>query len=142
MLVTIRASVNDGYAFIGWYKEDELVTKELSYAFNVPVTDVEYEARYVEYSLILTKNIDKVGSVSFEGYKIIGKEITITASNVSDKYLIWYFNDVPTYLGNSYTFNMLNVDLVIKLMTVDSLESIGYTKNENKIYFGKYPPKL
>ena len=35
-----------GYSFSGWYKDDELITKEYDYTFSAPAEDITYEARY------------------------------------------------------------------------------------------------
>ena len=42
-------------------------------------------------------------------------KISIVATNASNKYLIWHFNDVQVYFGDSYSFNMPANTLIIKL---------------------------
>ena len=44
--VTINAQVNQGYEFLGWFDGNTELTKNTSYTFNMPATNVTYEARY------------------------------------------------------------------------------------------------
>ncbi len=44
--ITITASTNDGYTFVGWYNGQTLITNQIDYTFNMPEEDVTYTAKW------------------------------------------------------------------------------------------------
>ena len=44
--VTITATTNPGYTFIGWYNGEDLVSSLATYTFNMPASDLSYEAKW------------------------------------------------------------------------------------------------
>ena len=44
--ITLTSSSNLGYTFLGWYLEDELLTEDSVYEFNVPAKDITLTAKY------------------------------------------------------------------------------------------------
>ena len=104
--VTIEATTNQGYTFVGWYNGNTLLTKELSYIFNMPSENVTYEARWIKVTLI--QNISAGGNVSSltSKYKV-GDEVSITATtNQGYTFIGWYSGDVLLTQELTYTFNM------------------------------------
>ena len=45
--ITITATVNPGYTFVGWYDSDGEVSKRIAYTFNMLRKKLSYEARFV-----------------------------------------------------------------------------------------------
>ena len=45
--ITIRATTNPGYTFIGWYDGNNELTKDSSYSFDMPCNNLSYTARWV-----------------------------------------------------------------------------------------------
>ena len=79
--VTITASTNIGYTFIGWYDGDTKLTDELSYTFTMTAENKTYTAKWIQCPVTLTKNIAEAGSVSgVGGATAVGKSATITAT--------------------------------------------------------------
>ncbi|MCD8041188.1 MAG: leucine-rich repeat protein [Clostridia bacterium] len=109
--VTITATTNNGYTWVGWYDENnELVTTELSYTFEMPAEDVVYTAKWTYYTLTTAANDSEAGSVTeYSEAKItVGNTVTITATtNSGYTWVGWYDENnelVTTEL--SYTFEM------------------------------------
>ena len=60
--VTITASTNTGYIWLGWYDGDELLANELSYTFEMPDHDVSYIAKWKYYTVTVEKNNSSAGT--------------------------------------------------------------------------------
>ena len=107
--VTIEATCNEEYAFIGWYLNDELVTDNLKYTFTMENNDYVYEARYVEVVVELTKNIEEAGNLSISKNLVLGKEATITATvNYGYIFIGWYKNSELVASTLDYEFVLQN----------------------------------
>ncbi len=52
--VTLTATVNEGYNFVGWFINDTCVETALEYTFTMGKENVEIEARYIYYRLTTT----------------------------------------------------------------------------------------
>ena len=101
--VTIEATTSEGYAFIGWYLNNELVSDELKYTFTMENSNYVYEARYVEVVVELTKNIDEAGNVSISSNLRLNKTATITATiNYGYIFIGWYKNDTLVSSESSF----------------------------------------
>jgi len=122
--VTLTATVNDGYNFVGWYVNDTLVSTDLEYSFTMGKEDITAQAIYNYYTLFTSAKYDDYGHMSFEnsdifineiynGDKIsIGETITVTANDVTG----WTFVGWRTYEAilstqKTYTFNMTSSNL-------------------------------
>ena len=138
----IEVKPNDGYTFDGWFNGDNQISELEAFDYTVLASDVSFEARFTPTKNTFTidnqTNLDVYCSVDGDEYDT-GTKITISVNNTTSKYLVWYFNDEFEYFGNSYTFNMPEYSIVIKLILSDKLENMVYTRNDNKIYFGTYP---
>lgn len=133
---TITATTNEGYTFIGWYEGDTLYTNDLS--FTLTITEPKtFEARYSvnKYTITLDNQASDVtisGITSGSKYEY-GTQITLTATNNSGLYVKWQVNGVIKHYGNEYTFAVPSKEVTITTTTTP------YTREDNKIYFGKYP---
>ena len=138
----IEVKPNDGYTFDGWFNGENQISELEAFDYKVLASDVSFEARFTPTKNTFTienqTDLDIYCSVDGDEYDT-GTEITISVNNTTSKYLVWYFNDEFEYFGNSYTFNMPEYSIVIKLILSDKLENMVYTRNDNKIYFGTYP---
>ncbi len=111
---TIRATIESGYTWLGWYDGATLLTDGTSYSFIMPAENLTYTAKYKSCPVHIEKNIQEAGSiVGFNG-TIIGSQETIRANtNQGYTWLGWY--DGETLLSNetSYTFTMLDNERTI-----------------------------
>ena len=99
---------NSGYTFAGWYKDGELVSRDLDYNFTMLSENVVLTAKWIECPVTLEKNMDEAGSVSgLESPVVVGENVTITAStNNGYTWLGWYAGDSLLTSEPSYTFAM------------------------------------
>ena len=99
---------NSGYTFAGWYKDGELISRDLDYNFTMLPENVVLTAKWIECPVALEKNMDEAGSVSgLESPVVVGEDVTITAStNNGYTWLGWYAGDSLLTSEPSYTFAM------------------------------------
>ena len=143
--VTIKITPKDGYKYLGLYKDNSLVTDKAEYSFKMPAGNVSYVAKLeiITYELEienLAEGVQLSGTTAENKYPY-NTSITLTASNIPDGYLITWQNakgDVET--GTSFTFNMPaeNTKIIVNKIK----PSTQYVRDENVIYFGKYPQTL
>ena len=92
-VVTLEATENDGYTFLGWYIGDKLVSQDSSITFTMPTRDVMYTAKFRAYKLTTQSNIEGAGSFTqfTEAFKTAGKSIRLEASqNSGYTFVGWY----------------------------------------------------
>ncbi len=139
--VDISFTINPGYTFVGWYINNELYTNFSSFEYNVD-SSIEFEAVFESnlYKLTISNpnNLDYSGVISGNEY-LYNANLTISTTDTTSKYIVWYVDDEFKYYGLSYSFVMPNKDITVRLMKTDTLENLLYTKEDNKIYFGTYP---
>ena len=104
--ITVTATTNQGYVWLGWYNGNELLTKEFSYKFVMFASNTTYTAKWSK--VMLESNDDSAGSVScLEGKYLPGDEETVTATtNNGYVWLGWYDGEQLLTKELSYTFQM------------------------------------
>lgn len=107
-VIRFRVVTNSGYTFAGWYKDGELISRDLDYNFTMLPENVVLTAKWIECPVTLEKNMDEAGSVSgLESPVVVGENVTITAStNNGYTWLGWYAGDSLLTSEPSYTFAM------------------------------------
>ena len=113
--VTLTATINDGYTWLGWYSGDTKVSEgtSLSYTFTMGEENKTYTAKWTYYTITTSTNLSAGGSYTrYTNYKVsAGEEKTITATtNVGYTWLGWYDGEAKVSEGTSqtYTFTMGN----------------------------------
>ena len=105
--VTVTATTNNGYTWVGWYNGETLLSTELSYKFNMPSETVTYRAAWIACPVILDKNISDAGTVSGVDKTIVGAQTTITATtNNGYTWVGWYNGGTLLTNEQSYSFTM------------------------------------
>ena len=109
--VTITATTNPGYTWLGWYDGDTKVSEgtSLTYTFTMPAENKTYTAKWIECPVVLEKNIVEAGMVRYvEDTTIIGTETTIIATtNSGYTWLGWYDGDTKVSEGTSLTYTFI-----------------------------------
>ena len=106
--VTLTATTNTGYSFLGWFDGETLLSEEADYTFVV-IADRVLTAKWKvnRYSVTIDKNISEAGSVSGDGEYDFGTSVMATAqSNTGYTFIGWYRGDVLVSESKSYTFTM------------------------------------
>lgn len=135
--VTIIATPNQGYKFVGWYQGGSLVSSNSSYTFSVGNEDVSYVAHfaYNSYNFIVEPETLDKGAVSDScgNYDYLS-QITIEAhSNNGYSFAGWYQNSSLISVDNPYTFSMPSYDLVyIAKFSTNSYE-LSLSKNDSDL---------
>ena len=112
--VTVQATSNTGYTFLGWYSNDSLLSSSESYTFTVSGNKT-LEARWKisNYTVVINKNISSAGSVSGDGTYDHGTPVTVTATTEEGyNFLGWYANEDLLSSSESYTFTVLGDETI------------------------------
>lgn len=110
---TFLATPNDGYTFVGWFRDDDtLLTEDTTFLFDIEM-DRTYTAKFEK---ALTANIAPEPAIggtveqSGSGTYVNGQEVTLTASpNEGYQFLGWYDASSltePVETNQIFTFNM------------------------------------
>ena len=136
--VTISATTNDQYSFLGWYDgSDNLISDDINYTFEMPYGNVIYYAKYKNIVVDISKNIDEAGTVSITENLEYGKEAKVTAT-VKYGYIFtgWYDSNGEKLTGEvEYTFivgdsNIYEAKYIINLINISlSLDEAGSISN-------------
>ena len=128
--VDLYARVNDGYIFVGWYNEGQLLSNEIDYKYMLWDEDFTIEARfqYVSYNLMVFSNDSNLGQVMIRkgnsqtfydqesSQKYYKESITIAAYSKGDtRFLGWYNENNELVSTNAvYTFDMVSRDYTLE----------------------------
>lgn len=132
--VTLAATVNDGYNFVGWYVGDACVSTSLEYSFTMGKADMSVKAKYVYYILdTCAKKYDYAGYLNkprihyefdssalhvspiYENKKMsVGTEITVTATDIEGHtFVCWRTYDSILCQDKTYSFEMVASDMYL-----------------------------
>lgn len=112
--VTISATPNEGFEFIGWYQGSTLKSSELVYTFTMPYNALSLEARFVtQYNVDISSFDETLGTVSGGGAHGYTTSVTITATPTwGNVFVAWYDDNYNIVSENaSYTFTMPKYDV-------------------------------
>mgnify|MGYP004659646383 FL=1 len=103
--VTITATANAGYAFLGWYDGETELTKELTYTFYISNESKSYTAKFgYAFGTVTVINNINGGKVTIKG---LGWEVTLTAETYAGYIFVgWYDGDTKISEGLSYTLEI------------------------------------
>ena len=108
--ITLTATTNNGYTWLGWYDGETKVSEgtSLTYTFTMGEESKTYTAKW--YKINLSRNDTSAGTIStLNGKYVVGDEATITATtNAGYTWLGWYDGEIKVSEGTSltYTFTM------------------------------------
>lgn len=113
--ITITATPNKGYKFVGWYDGDTLVSNDASYSFVIGNDDIAYSARltYESYNLVVTSEDETKGTVSGAGsYNYLDNVAIEAAANEGYTFAGWYDGETLVSTNNPYEFTMPYNDVI------------------------------
>ena len=139
-VVSLVATIAEGYAFDGWFIDDELVSETLSYSFSMPEENVTLEARchIIRYKVAVVTDYGITISGLLESYAT-EDEVSLSAT-VGEGLTFggWYIDGELLTSELTCTFKMKKSDLTIEVRlnmprhTVTVEESIGCEVDELK----------
>ena len=123
--VTVRATVNDGYNFEGWYIKDVCVSEDFTYSFTMKNKDVELEAKFSSYTVTAYSDSNLEGTIGtytqLDEKKVsAGDSITLIARAAQgcnfEGWYVWvdYRNSFCVSEDVEYTFEMGKEDIRIE----------------------------
>ena len=147
--VTINATPNQGYRFVGWYDGEALVSTQPSYSFTIGNEDISYVARftYETYNFVVESESLVKGLVSnSSGQYDYLSDVTIEATpNTGYSFRGWYEGNDLVSTDNPYTFAMpyANKTYTAKftanpydLTLVNANEELGSVTGEGTYLYG------
>ena len=129
--VTVIATTNEGYTFLGWYENGSMVSSNVSYTFTA-ASNKSFEARWQinNHTVSTTQNLSAAGTVSGGGNYDYGTSITVTATtNKGYTFQGWYEDGVEVSLNASYTFVLSDGDKTLEARWKADILSISLTTN-------------
>ena len=142
--VTLEASPQTGYCFIGWYNGDTLVSSSSTYTFNID-SDLTLTAKWAKTFILSTVNEDtNCGTITTFTNQTFNEndEVTLEASPQTGYCFIgWYNGDTLVSTSPTFKFN-INADLTLTAkwatsctLTTVSEDNHGYvTPYSNKSF--------
>ena len=130
--VTVNATTNAGYTFLGWYEDGFKVSSKASYTFTLSVSNKTLEARWQinNYSVSVAQNLSAAGTVSGNGDYAYGSTVTLEAiTNAGYTFLGWYENGSEVSSNTSYTFTLSANNKTLEARWQINNYSISLTKN-------------
>lgn len=153
---SIKATINDGYVFIGWFNGETLLTRETTYDFTMPSESATYTAKWCKISV--EKNISEAGTVGMYGdYSYFGGNATLKATKSTGyAFLGWFDGETKLTDDLTYSFTVTDEDKVYtakyELCENHTFENCmctkcgtrvhmsgDYCRHDNIAYFGSYP---
>lgn len=112
--VTLTATTNTGYKFVGFYEGTELLSDEANYSFPMPAKELAIVAvwEYDTYTVSVQNDNSNYGSISGDGTYAYKSNVTLTATpNTGYSFKGWYLNDALKSNSATYSFEMPNNDI-------------------------------
>ena len=114
--VNIKAAPYLGYEFTGWYDGDRLVSKQSSYTFSLPASDVNYTAKFA----VKDEMSNFAFTSAFDACTITGiKDKTVTDITI------------PDYVTSIGSYAFYGCSSLTSITIPDSVTSIGYSAFED-----------
>ena len=130
--VSVTATTETGYTFIGWYNGEEKVADTLTYEFTMPAEDVTYSAKWIVCPVMLESNIPTAGSISMADTTVSGEVATVTAmTNLGYNFLGWYNGEEKLSDTLVYEFIMPtdSVTYTAKWEISEEMEAFSFTSS-------------
>ena len=134
--IVLKATVNEGYVFEGWYVEDECVSTELECEYIVSIHDADIEARYSFFSLTVTSNLSQMGAAGthtqMRNQKVVPGTAVELVATVNEGYNFdgWYIDDRCVSRNLSFTYTMDRFDAEIcAVYSTNTLTTLGASAN-------------
>ena len=129
--VTIKATANDNYVFLGWYNGTQLVSDQDEYEVTLD-SDLVLTAKFelVSYALYVEKNIDDAGTITGTGFFKHGTSQTLTVTvNTGFRFVGWY-DENNQYIDNNYSLTVEMLDET-KIKAIFELDDYVLAINKN-----------
>ena len=130
--VTVTATTNDGYTWLGWYDGNTKVSEDLTYTFTMSAENKTYTAKWTYYTVSTETNIEEAGTyTAYLNHKVtVGNTVTLTATtNAGYTFNGWYMDGNLIYSGSVYDIHMPAEDIVIEAKWTPNVYSVSLDVN-------------
>ncbi|MFA7074741.1 MAG: InlB B-repeat-containing protein, partial [Endomicrobiaceae bacterium] len=110
--VTVTATANSNYIFENWTKDNQIVSSNSNYTFNMPAENINLIANFEElaptlYTVTAVVNPEDSGTITGAGQYEAGQSVTLTVTPSENYNLLnWTKDDQIVSSNPSYTFDM------------------------------------
>ncbi len=114
--ITLKASANSGYEFVGWYENNNLLSNQTSVTLNGIKTNRDITAKFNQtvFNVSVQANPSNAGMVTGSGNYNRGSNVTITAKPVDGyKFISWTIDNNVKSTDASCTLKGVDRDQVI-----------------------------
>ena len=132
--VTIEATTNDGYTFLGIFDKDDKKLNEddkLFYVTTLGAAAESYTAKWIACPVEVERNITSAGNVnSIPDKTVVGQSLTLTAeTNLGYTWLGWYNGETQLTEDLNYAFTMPdeNITYTAKWQLNSELSDFNFT---------------
>lgn len=133
--VTLTATANEGYRFLNWTEDGNVVSNQATYLFMATkdrnlVANFE-DASIVRYNVTATANPEIAGTVTGEGSYIENETVTLTATANEDYiFLNWTENEEVVSEETEYSFTVTgDRNLVANFFATDGIDELSSAFN-------------
>lgn len=135
--VTVTATTNEGYVFLGFYKGENKVSENKTYSFKLDA-DVTLTAKYralADYTVTVNVNEAAAGSVTGAGTVKEGSSVTLTATTNTGYLFLGFYDSADNALTTEPTYTIskveANVEINAKYRAKDQYAVIVANTNED-----------
>ena len=108
--VTVTATTNAGYTWVGWYNGEQKLTDSLFYNLTMTDTNVTYTARWSKVSVDCQSAMGEYNGL--DGKYVVGDTTTISAvSYLGREFVGWYDGETLLSSQPDYTFELPENDV-------------------------------
>ncbi len=120
--VTLTATANEGFEFVNWMENGNVVSEENEYSFVV-ANDMRFVANFkpLDYEVSVSINPENAGTVDGAGDYLYGDKVTLTATaNEGYRFVNWMVNGEAVSTSMQYSFTVTDdVALVANFALLD-----------------------
>ena len=131
--VTLTATSNEGYKFVNWTEDGEVVSTDAEYTFTI-IGDRNLVANFelLDYEVIASVNPINSGSVVGIGNYKHGENVTLTAvANEGYKFVNWIENGEVVSTDAVYAFTIIGDRILVANFELLTYEVVASANNEN-----------
>ena len=141
--VELTATANDGYTFVGWYVDSELIAVAENYRFKMWSQDVTIEARFINnfhkfhvYSnnvengkVLLKSDVNVNYQEEYEEYRAYTSEVTVVSYSLNDTRFLGWFNEDGELVDTNAIYKFVMPDEDYELQAKWNYFKITYELN-------------
>ena len=128
--VALTATANEGYEFVNWTEDGNVVSEDAEYSFTVTKDRslvANFEKIIVNYNVTVTINPEEAGTITGAGTYAENEEVTLTATaNENYKFVNWTEDGEVVSENAEYSFTITgDRNLVANFVSTEGVEELS-----------------